>query len=904
MKNNKTLAMSLLLSMVTPVSAVTIDLTKAPDFVSLQYDGAGVTTVTGIRDRNITGDYAIGNSNTGGLLFDTVLSSSAASPYPVSTANQSNYPGAVASTPYGPSFGSPGGILRGVGSFKVAGATYDQGYLWDGATGLGTTLLPATLTSDPILFTIAHSNFANQVVGNYDTTLKEGNSFVYNIATKTYASVPLAGQSFHPSKQIADVVSNTAYGVYNNVIAGGYTGKYGGTDGTYAYIHNQGSGKTYTFSSPDGSIISHFEGITSAGQPGIYNMVADAVDVVGGLEKAYVATVDLNTIDPLTGQPAITWTEIKVSDKLTSANSLYQGNVIGVYVNEGVTTAYYADIGETVISLAGNPTKLYNPTIVSDGATNTVMGDGADIINLGALTVRGGDGIRSGASCGYFECKTSAYGGVISNDGTVAVSGGTANAAVLMQGAFGTLINDGTLSASDGNYALKTDGSADGSLVVNGAGGVIDGQVSVSAGPYVRFENSGTIKVSAAGAGIVHAVSGTFVQTDTGLLSLRVAPTQADRLEVDGTAKVSGTLNLAAADGTYTAIRHTLVDASEGLSGSFEDYTTNLSAAHRFTQDSNRLYLDVFAFSTTDTQASLSQAVQGIQQSLAIQNAALVNSFFYDCAIFGVNNVCVSAGGRYTSNNGDANSTAGLLIAAYQVHPQFRLGAYVDQAVANNTATGVDVSADMPLMGVFGVWQARADGLGLSVKVSAAYGAQDATVTRQSINGTEAGQGSTTLTGQGAQLMTTYGLRLSDKTVVSPYLGVRYTQGEMDGYSESANAKVRAPLSFGATTTNRTTLFAGVGVQHRITDAWTLSASAGVETDLNDPSQTVTVDGLNQLADLSYGGNTVQTRAVFSAGVRFNVTRAQQVSLAYAFRQSPYEGVDASAVFLNYTIGF
>jgi subtilase-type serine protease len=259
------LATALLLAFASPGQAVTIDLATAPDYASLQYSGASVTTITGIRDRNITGNYAIAGGNTGGLLFDNVLSSSTASPYPVATSNLSNYPGSVASTPYGPSFGSPSGIMRGVGSFKVAGATDDQGYLWDGATATGTTLLPSSLTADPILFTIAHSNFGNQVVGNYDTTLQEGNSFVYNIVTQTYTSVPLNGKSFYPTKQITEVASNTAYGVYNNVIAGGYTGKYGGTTGTYAYIHNQGNDKTYTFSSPDGSIVTHFEGITSAG---------------------------------------------------------------------------------------------------------------------------------------------------------------------------------------------------------------------------------------------------------------------------------------------------------------------------------------------------------------------------------------------------------------------------------------------------------------------------------------------------------------------------------------------------------------------------------------------------------------------------------------------------------------
>lgn len=151
--------------------------------------------------------------------------------------------------------------------------------------------------------------------------------------------------------------------------------------------------------------------------------------------------------------------------------------------------------------------------------------------------------------------------------------------------------------------------------------------------------------------------------------------------------------------------------------------------------------------------------------------------------------------------------------------------------------------------------------------------------TRQSIRGTESGQGSTRLTGQGAQVMTSYGLRVRAKTVI-------------------------APLSFGGTSSDLTTLFVGLGLQHQLTDTWSLFASAGVETDLNNPSNTIAVSGLNQLADVTYGGHTVQTRAVFAAGTSFAVTKTQRIGLNYVFRQSPYEGINTNSVFLNDTIGF
>src|SRR5712691_5172136 len=64
-------------------------------YTELVFDGSGFTGVTG---------------NPGGLLYG--FSTGAFQPFPMATANGSNFPGAISSTPYGPTFGAPTGILR------------------------------------------------------------------------------------------------------------------------------------------------------------------------------------------------------------------------------------------------------------------------------------------------------------------------------------------------------------------------------------------------------------------------------------------------------------------------------------------------------------------------------------------------------------------------------------------------------------------------------------------------------------------------------------------------------------------------------------------------------------------------------------------------------------------------
>ncbi len=86
-------------------------------YTTLDYNGIG-TFLTGIRGDNIVGNYVIpGSSETGGLLYSR--STGTFTPFPVATASGVNYPGAIGSSPYGPSFGSQDGILRVVGSYKT-----------------------------------------------------------------------------------------------------------------------------------------------------------------------------------------------------------------------------------------------------------------------------------------------------------------------------------------------------------------------------------------------------------------------------------------------------------------------------------------------------------------------------------------------------------------------------------------------------------------------------------------------------------------------------------------------------------------------------------------------------------------------------------------------------------------
>ena len=81
--------------------------------------GTDETFLTEIRGNNIVGNYVIpGTTETGGLLYN--ISTGIWTPFPEATANGVNFPGAIASSPYGPGFGSQFGILRPLAATRLS----------------------------------------------------------------------------------------------------------------------------------------------------------------------------------------------------------------------------------------------------------------------------------------------------------------------------------------------------------------------------------------------------------------------------------------------------------------------------------------------------------------------------------------------------------------------------------------------------------------------------------------------------------------------------------------------------------------------------------------------------------------------------------------------------------------
>ena len=499
--------------------------------------GTNGTFLTGIRGDNIVGNYTIpGSGETGGLYYN--MATKVWSPMPEATANGANFPGAIGSSPYGPNFGNPGGILRVVGSYQTAtSAPYDLSYFYDAARAPGQQITTLVYPNPNVRYTIAHSTFGNKIVGNYDTRLATGNAFIYDINTGTYTTNNIPG-----------AVSTTAYGIYGDKIAGGY-GQIKVGDGIHAehgYIYDQATGTYVTYDHP-GAVATHFEGITGAGRTDEYNLVANWVTADGVVHPA-VMHVDALGI--------ATWYEIDIPGAVVSSNSAYGDNVVGIYVDSNGINGYLATIPG-----------IYNPirntgTLTSSAENEAALSGrkGDDIINSGTVNVSGTGGIGM---------RGETY-GVLTNSGTVTATG-LVGAAVEMHGLYGTLLNSGTLQTAFVADALRTGADATGTVIVNT--GIIDGRIAATAGLGKRFENSGWIGVTGTGAPITNLFGGTFVQTSAGILAVRVSENGNDALGVAGTVRLAGTL-AASFQSTSFAPTSTLVAATQGVTGTFDSFVT------------------------------------------------------------------------------------------------------------------------------------------------------------------------------------------------------------------------------------------------------------------------------------------------------------------------------------------
>ncbi|WP_428232596.1 hypothetical protein [Flavobacterium sp.] len=305
---------------------------------------AGQTTIQGIRGVSgsenvyISGSLLGQNGIVQGLIYEGTLKGNG---------NEGkwhvvNFPGTPEATVtntscYGPNNG-PHGTIQFVGSYKISASTGkapsgNLGFYYEGpidGSGTWVQVLPNGGNTNNVF---VHSVMGGLAVGNYDVENdKNGYAFLYDIANKECTEF-----------QLPDSLTTTLYGIWHNggesyTLAGGYTSpKLGKLSQAFLIDYNATTKKTSNLKSFSYknetllSIITHFEGITASKDHG-YNMPSDWITLDGKKTGASFVAVCRNS-DGSFGEA--NWIDLEFPGaNVTSANTAYKNNILGVYIAE------------------------------------------------------------------------------------------------------------------------------------------------------------------------------------------------------------------------------------------------------------------------------------------------------------------------------------------------------------------------------------------------------------------------------------------------------------------------------------------------------------------------------------------------------------------------------------------
>ncbi len=755
--------------------------------------------------------------------------------------------------------------------------------------------------------TLTNSQGASGSAIAYSGKLPTNYNIIIN-STSDYGKLAITSPTGSMAFGIDSSSSVTADGTYSNVFTGtGLSGKITNLSGTYSSrswtlgLHS-GSSTLWdlVFGSSMGNITSPTSNLSSLGTS--FTSIFDGGKLVVDSDGASTATgftIKKDTTGAIDqgGNKSSTFSGIFADDtsgttasKLTITNSGTSSNELaGAVTLSGVNTYTGGTKVEAGATLAvTNANAIGTGTLELVGTTTT----SANFKALSSMTISNAITVQGDPTF------TAAPGTTLTISSPITDGAGAGDVVIGGTGGGGTVV----LTAVN-TYTGNTTIEASNTLALSGAGSVATSGTDPTIGTGVF--NYGTFNIAPASANTV-TLGTSYTQSSSGTLGMNWY----QKLSVTGTASLAGSLTLFNSNSSgYSLGRYTLLTATGGRTGTFGTLnTTNLSSGYSYSlsYDANDAYLTI-APSADYTQQSLVNTAANLQGTFALQNSILNSSLGYDCNIFGPNGVCISTGGRNTAVQAEGiNNTSALLIAAYKVMPKVRIGAYADQNLSTQGPATVKLGNNTPLLGMFAAWNENLDGTGLEVKASASYGQKTATVTRSVVVTSEPGSGSSNLTTQGAQFVTKYGFAVTPKTIVTPYAGLRYSQSNMAGYTESTSTSVTSPLTYQALNTNATTLLAGASATHQLDPKTTVFASAGIEFDTNTANGSYSASSSNiaGLTPINFNPTAVNTRPTATVGAYYDLEKNQRLGITAGYAQTPFKAVSTTSVMATYTIGF
>jgi hypothetical protein len=495
-------------------------------------------------------------------------------------------------------------------------------------------------------------------------------------------------------------------------------------------------------------------------------------------------------------------------------------------------------------------------TVVNDG-TFTNTGTAGDVTNTGTLVID-----LTGTTISLTNTGTAINNGTIA--GAVTNTAGTFN----NTGTTGDWTNDATVT----NSGTMANGTNNGAFTNNGAvGDVVNTGTFANNGTLTSINNSGTFATSA-------VTLSSYTQSSTGSTVIN----HGQQITVTGTASLGG--NLTILNGPTAYGKYPAFLTANTITGQYDTYTG--PGVLKYTDTDVRFWI---LPDGTAIQSTVNNLANSLSSMNSLASGSLTGAVGSDCAAFGTNGGCVSINyGRTKVADGNLNS-AGITVAK-SIGSNFRVGVFAGDQLNSPTVSGIKYESSNPALGGFVGWNKNTNGTGLGVTVSAIQGRGNYTI----------GQDKTSVNGQAQQIKGTYNFAVNDTTSVTPYIGIRKSTFNVDGYTQSGET---FPLTYGSVKQSTTDTLAGVSVGKKLTDNLTASVSVGVVKNVsyNAGNVTATSEMGNFTAPLQ-GSKYTSTAA--GAGLSYSITKNQRVGINVGWQQKGLTNTNIGSIGLSYTIGF
>jgi hypothetical protein len=543
--------------------------------------------------------------------------------------------------------------------------------------------------------------------------------------------------------------------------------------------------------------------------------------------------------------------------------------------NAGTITNGFTNNG--TVNNTGTLADVVNNNILN----NNTGGTTGSVTNTGTVTNSGTTGAVTNNATATFTNTGNT--GDVNNSGTFVMNGGST----------GNITNTGNFDLSAGTTGDINNSSV--AVITGGTTGNITntGNVTYTGGTVGGISNTGTFNVTGAGTTIS---LGNYSQSGTGVTVINGN----QQIAVNGTASLSGNLtvlNSPVAYGKYNYL------SAGSVTGTYDTLTLNPNPSplgYGLIYTPTGVGLEV-----TPSAAYTQQGVDRIGSSLSEVNnlqMALVNGALgFDCSTFGNNGYCVSTGVNAT-NTSAGQLTSGTVTLGKRVTPNWRVGVVLSETFNTLNVGGVQSNTPLPVAGLYANWNMSSKGYGLGVQNSIARSSSNLTITRTGTVYSEGATGKTTSNGLAYQSKATYTIPMSPKTNVTPYIGLRYTQLNTNGYTETG---AQYPLTYNSLNQNTTDALVGVSASHQfgaLTGFVNLGLTKNLSYDAGTLSGSSKIIGLNSFSTQLPGSH--YTSAGVGAGVNYDLGRDQYVGASVGWQQKSLLNTNISTFGVTYTKGF